>query len=230
MIHLIEQFKATNGAIYSFTQQLNINADLLSAYNIAGKNALDIYSDLHKQIKDEKIFKTLSLQEQQVLYENTRNYGEFLENLKQETTYFYNTRQPLNIMNSIANMTTTNMMLVRLIELLGGTSGRLVYAKLKHIHEHGWNKIDYKSKVFNLSAEMDNLITDVDNHITTIIYSGTQRALFERIYTSLVEAQAWFENEYDRISAEGMPKTRDITLPKIIEPKVPEQEDQPKKE
>ena len=231
MILRLETFKATNAALYAFTQRLNVNATVVDSYRKVGEQGLKRYNDYKKIIseaKGEVELKKLSPPEVQVLFENYRNISEFLEQLNQEVTYLVNTRHPLNLVNATLHMTTANMMLEKLLEILGIT-GKMVYPKLKHVRDKNWDKIKYKDQIFNLEIEMDLMIQDFQQYLSSQFHGPTEKPLIDQTYTSFIEAHIWLNNEYDRVEREGMPKAREVKLPEIIEPKLPKegQKDQP---
>jgi len=229
MILILETFKATNAALYAFTQLLNVNAAVVDSYRKVSEQGLKRYNgykEIISETKGEKELKKLSPPEVQVLFENYRNISEFLEQLNQEVTYLINTRHPLNLVNATLHMTTANMMLDKLLEILGIT-GKMVYPKLKHVRDKNWDKIKYKDQIFNLEIEMDLMIQDFQQYLSSQFHGPTEKPLIDQTYTSFIEAHIWLNNEYDRVEGEGMPKSREVTLPEIIEPKIPDQKDQP---
>jgi hypothetical protein len=231
MILRLETFKATNAALYAFTQRLNINVDAVDSYRTVGEQGLKRYNEYKKIIseaKGEKELKKLSPPEVQVLFENYRNISEFLEQLNQEVTYLVNTRHPLNLVNATIHMTTANMMLDKLLEILGIT-GKMVYPKLKHVRDKNWDKIKYRDQVFNLGVEFDLMIQDFQQYLSSQFHGPTEKPLIDQTYTSFIETQIWLDNEYNRVEKEGMPKAREVKLPEIIEPQLPKegQKDQP---
>ena len=231
MILRLETFKATNAALYAFTQRLSVNAGVLDSYRKIGEQGLKrhtAYQKIISETKGEAELKKLSPPEVQVLFENYRNISEFLEQLNQEVTYLINTRHPLNLVNATLHMTTANMMLDKLLEILGIT-GKMVYPKLKHVRDKNWDKIKYKDQIFNLEIEMDLMIQDFQQYLSSQFHGPTEKPLIDQTYTSFIEAHIWLNNEYDRVEREGMPKAREVKLPEIIEPKLPKegQKDQP---
>jgi len=226
----IERIQATSGAIYTFANRLDYNAEIFTQYDAITKCAMDQYNLFHGQINNEEEFKKLSPPEQQTLFENTRNYADFIDNLHKELTYLSRSRHSLNIITAMDELGAINMLLNALIDLMGGPSGKLVYPDI-HIKDKHWNKATYNNQVVNLEIEVDKLVLEVANLILADkqLDATIRQALIFNTYTSLVKAQAWLNNEIDRVEHDGMPKAREFNLPEIVVPKLPDQKDQPKK-
>jgi len=227
---LIEKIKVTNGAIYAFTHSVNYNAGIREKYNDIAKQAIDQYKVFHDQVSNDAEFKKLSTPEQQALFENTRNYSEFAEELNSELIYIDRSKHPVDVLNAMDEFGVVNMMLEALLDKLGGPSGKLLYADVRIKDKH-FKKATYNNQINNLEIEVDHLVIQVGELIEGYkqLLSTIEQALLFNTYTSLVKAQAWLNNEINRVEHDGMPKAREFTLPEIVVPKVPDQKDQPKK-
>ena len=220
--------------ITSFLNGLDVNGDTIKAQQQLGKEGLDIYEGFRNQINDADGFKELSPIEQQTVMANARNYSEMLTELQQEIQYLMNTRQSLAVQDCLLHVTASNILFDKLIDLLGGDDGRLKYPALRHVREKSFEKAKYQDKVYNLSTEIDLFVEDF-----SVLLNGLPKpvelnefAILNQIYTSLIQALAWLNTEYERVEKEGMPKAREFKLPEIAVPKVPDLEegekDQPK--
>lgn len=216
-----------NAVIYQFMQRININSQMEGEYMKNGQEALKIYTKFMDTIKDEKKLKKLSIPEQTTLMENARAYEEYLQSMQQDLKYLQSSRHPLNIVNAMTLLTTSNMMLEELVRLMGGASGRIQFSDPKFLSEKGWPKITYGNQLVNLESELDAMLENVRTYLSSQFHPPPEKPLIDKAYTSMVEAQAWLLNEQDRLESEGMPKVGELTLPEIIEPKVPDQKDQP---
>lgn len=220
--------------ITSFLNGLDANGDIIKAQQQLGKEGLDIYEGFRNQISDAEKFKELSPIEQQTVMANARNYSEVLTELQQEIQYLMNTRQSLAVQDCLLHVTAANMLFDKLVDLLGGDDGKLKYPTLKHVREKNFEKSKYQDKVYNLSTEIDLFVEDF-----SVLLNGLPKpvelneyAILNQIYTSLIQALAWLNTEYERVEKEGMPKAREFKLPEIAVPKLPDLEegkkDQPK--
>ena len=111
-------------------------------------------------------------------------------------------------------MTTANMMLDKLLDILGIT-GKMIYPKLKHVRDKNWDKIKYKDQIFNLETEMDLMIQDFQQYLSSQFHGPTEKPLIDQTYTSFIEAQTWLNNEYDRVE-KGCPKLGRLNYPRLL--------------
>ncbi len=216
-------FQGRSRTITSFLTNLDINTDVVAAYQKIGEAGLKLYSKWRDLMKNEEEFKKLSPIEQQALHENMRSYQETLTNLDQEIRFLVSTKHPLALQDANAFITAANILFDKSVNLLGGMDGRFRFSSLKHVKEKGWDKIKYLDKVFNLATELDLLILDFEEFLNTEpIELATQACILAELYTSLIQSHAWLGSEYDRIEKEGMPQVREFKLPEIQVPKIPE--------
>lgn len=213
-------------SITSFLDNLDINAEISAEYMKIGTDGMEKWKEFYNLIKNEDEYKKLSPVEQQALHENSRAYGEFCTTIDQELKYLVNTRHSLALGDCLSHITSANQLFDKLIELLGGRDGRFSYTKLKHVREKGWDKVTYKTKLYNLITELDLAIEDYGVEMNSIddpnIYDATVIALLVQTYTSLVQSLAWLNSEYDRIEQQGMPQAKEFKLPEVQVPKIPE--------
>lgn len=221
--------------ITSFLNGLDVNDDTIKAQQQLGKEGLNIYEGFRNQISDAEGFKNLSPIEQQTVMANARNYSEVLTELQQEIQYLMNTRQSLAVQDCLLHTTSANILFDKLVDLLGGNDGRLKYPALQHVREKSFEKAKYQDKVYNLSTEIDLFVEDFSvflNGLPVVLPEPIVCALIDQIYTSLIQALAWLNTEYERVEKEGMPKAREFKLPEIATPKLPDlaegEKDQPK--
>jgi hypothetical protein len=217
-------FQARMRMITSFLNGLDINRGTIDEYKDIGNKGMDLYQGFHKKIQDNEEFKKLSPIEQQTLMANRRNYSEFLTNLHQELQYLTSTRQPLGVQDCSAHATSVNMLLDKLVDVMGGDDGTLKYPRLKYVREKGWGKIKYKDQIYNLATELDLMIQDYGAWVDeSVCDQPTTRILVNAIYVDLVQALSWLDSEHNRVEKEGMPETKELKLPTVEEPKVPEE-------
>jgi len=212
--------------ITSFLNGVDINAGKIKDYQTLGKEGLALFEGFIAQTNDEEGFKKLSPIEQQTVMANRRNYSEMLSELQQEIQYLMNTRQPLAVQDCLLHATTVNMLLDKLVDMLGGPDGKLKFPSLKYVREKGWEKTKYSDKLYNLATEIDLLVEDFGDFTDELPSSkATTRAVLNQIYTSLVQSLAWLNSEYERFEKDGMPEAREFKLPEIAVPKVPQEEE-----
>jgi predicted site-specific integrase-resolvase len=205
---------------------LNINAEIVEQYNKLGNEGLIHWKEWREIMQDEEQYKKLSPIEQQTLHENSRSFTQMLTELDNEVKYLINTKHTLAVTDCLNHILSANQLLDKLVEIYGGREGAFSFTKLKHVKQKGWEKVDYKNKIFNLATELDLLTDDFGamlNHEEKMNFvQMTVDALMSQIYVSFVQSLAWLNSEYDRIEQQGMPEPGKFKLPEIQVPKVPE--------
>lgn len=222
----ILQLQGRSRTITSYLDNLNINEAILKQYNDLGNKGLVHWKEWREIMQDEEKYKELSPIEQQALHENSRSFTEMLTRLDNEVKYLVNTKHSLALGDCLNHILSANQLLDKLVDIYGGRDGKFSFTKLKHVRDKGWEKMDYKNKVFNLATELDLLTEDFGamlNHEEKMNFvQMTVDAIMSQIYVSLVQSLAWLNSEYDRVEQHGMPEAGEFKLPEIQVPKVPE--------
>ena len=220
----ILQLQGRSRTITSYLDNLNINEAILKQYNDLGNAGLVHWKEWRAIMQDEKKYKELSPIEQQTLHENSRSFTEMLTRLDNEVKYLVNTKHSLALSDCLNHILSANQLLDKLVEIYGGRDGKFSFTKLKHVRDKGWEKMDYKNKVFNLATELDLLVEDFGEHLNkapTMQIEQTVNAIMNQIYVSLVQSLAWLNSEYDRVEQHGMPEAGEFKLPEIQQAPLP---------
>lgn len=226
-----KKLRANLHQIGQVLEQVNINDEVRKIQYEKLKSASDTLKGFKDQITQDNI-KKLSPAEQQVLYENTRNYSEIVETLYREIDFLDMNRHPRFISHTLLEIESGIMFLDKIIDKLEHYGEFLLEMKpFFHILKvKKWDKLSYKDKISNIWAELGQILRQCDQPINGfLVDSGSDtslsffhmHSLWGRVYTTLVQADSWLKQETTRVITESMPKPTDIKLPEIKVPEIP---------
>ncbi len=234
-----KKLRANLHQIGQVLEQVNINDEVRKLQYEKLKSASDTLKGFKDQITEDGI-KKLSPAEQQVLYENTRNYSEIVETLYREIDFLDMNRHPRFISHTLLEIESGIMFLDKIIDNLEHFGDFIpdVPPFFHILKVKKWDKLSYKDKVANIWSELGQILGQCDQVIKAVLAENDdideldlllkissesfyKHALWAKVYTILIQAGSWVGQEVKRAQTESMPKPTDIKLPEIKIPEIP---------
>jgi hypothetical protein len=226
-----KKLRANLHQIGQVLEQVNINDEVRKIQYDKLKSASDTLKEFKDQITEEGI-KKLSPTEQQVLYENTRNYSEVVETLYREVDFLDMNRHPRFVSHTLLEIEAAVIFVDKIIEDLEHY-GKFIQDVQPFFHilkVKNWGKLSYKDQVANIWSELGQILRQYDKALEQIMKDDQSdtplgllkfHTLWGKVYTTLVQADSWMKKETTRATTEPMPEPTEIELPEIKIPEIP---------
>ena len=216
----LKLIKDTIGLIDNIAKGLNINQKAIKVHSStinAVRARLEKYDN---QNKDAEYMKTLSPIESQTFMQNVKNMYDTHEKLRKELDYLDMTKYPTYLANATQALDKAYLLTDYIYKNILGECGDIVIPHLTCIKEKHVADATYTQMILSLSTELEAYVHDMyEDHIHAEF--NPELLVFMPVYTYLIEAYQWMDNENTRLKSEAIPEIAQIDIPAELVPELP---------